>query len=97
MRAIAVIFSLFGFYSLLSLTDVEIYHFMPIGASGSERGLIDAAFASIFGSIASIIALLFSFLHFRRAQGADGSSSPTHPGRAFPTEVVEFPTRRPCD
>jgi len=43
---------------------------MPLGASGSEGGLIDAALASIFGLIASIIALIFSFLHFRRAQAS---------------------------
>ena len=69
MRAIGVIFSIFGFYALLRLANVEIYQFMPIGAYGPEGGLIDAALASIFGLIASILALVFSFLHFRRAQG----------------------------
>ena len=69
MRAVAVTFSVFGFWAFLRLVNVEIYHFMPLGASGSEGGLIDAALASIFGLIASIIALIFSFLHFRRAQG----------------------------
>jgi len=68
MRTIAAIFSVLAFYALLRLANVEVYHFMPASASGLEAGLIDAALASLFGLVASIIALTFSFLDFRRAR-----------------------------
>ena len=69
MRALAIIFSLVGFYGLLMLVDVEIYPFMP-GKSGHEDGMIIGAMGLIYGGIASLIALLFAFLHYRRARSA---------------------------
>jgi len=65
MRTLAVIFSAFGLYGLLKLINVEIYHFMPVGGSGSERGLIEAALGLVFGGGSALIASLLAFLHFR--------------------------------
>jgi len=70
MGTIALIFSGLAFYALLRLVNVEVYHFMPTGSPGPEGGLIEAALASIFGLATSTIALLFSFLHFRRDRSA---------------------------
>jgi hypothetical protein len=69
MRTLALMFSAISFYGLLMLVNVEVYHFMPASA-GPEGGLIDAALGLIFGGIASLAALLFAFLHFRRTRGA---------------------------
>src|SRR5437016_1710795 len=69
MRILALIFSAISFYGLLLLVNVEIYHFMPASA-GPEGGLIDGALGLMFGGIASLVALLFAFLHFRRARSA---------------------------
>ena len=69
MRISALIFSLISFYGLLTLVNVEVYHFMP-ASSGPEGGLIDAGLGLVFGGTASLIALLFAFLHFLRAQSA---------------------------
>lgn len=69
MPPLALIFSAISFYGLLMLVNVEVYHFMPASA-GPEGGLIDAALGLIFGGIASLVALLFAFLHFRRARSA---------------------------
>ena len=70
MRTLAVVFSAFGLYGLLKLINVEVYHFMPVGGYGSERGLIEAALGLVFGGGSALIALLFAFLHFRRARSA---------------------------
>src|SRR6476660_6093386 len=67
MRIAALIFSLISFCGLLMLVNVEVYHFMP-ASSGPEGGLIDRALGFVFGGIASLIALLFAFLHFRRVR-----------------------------
>lgn len=72
MRAAAVIFSLISFYGLLTLMNVEVYHFMP-SSSGLEGGLIEGALGLVFGGVTALIALLFSFLHFRRARSAKSS------------------------
>ena len=69
MRIAALIFSLISFCGLLMLVNVEVYRFMPV-SSGPEGGLIDGALGFVFGGIASLIALLFAFLHFRRARSA---------------------------
>jgi uncharacterized membrane protein len=62
-------FSVIAFYGLLLLVNVEIFHFMP-SSSGPEGGLIDASIGLIFGGVAALAALLFAFLHFRRARNA---------------------------
>jgi hypothetical protein len=67
MRALALIFSAISLYGLLLLVNAEILHFMP-ASSGPEGGLIDAALGLVFGGIASLVALLFAFVHFRRAR-----------------------------
>src|SRR2546421_12614022 len=72
MRIAAFIFSLISFCGLLMLVNVEVYHFMP-ASSGPEGGLIDGALGFVFGGIASLIALLFAFLHFWRVQSAKSS------------------------
>ena len=72
MRIAALIFSLISFCGLLMLVNVEVYHFMP-ASSGPEGGLIDGALGFVFGGIASLIALLFAFLHFWRVQSAKSS------------------------
>ena|ERR1700722_4150033 len=69
MRILALIFSAISFYGLLLLVNVEIFHFMP-ARSGPEGGLIDAGIGLAYGGIASLLALLFAFLHFRRARSA---------------------------
>lgn len=69
MRIAALIFSLMGFFGLLMLVNVEIYRFMP-ASSGPEGGLIDGALGFVFGGTASLIALLFAFLNFRRVRSA---------------------------
>src|SRR5258708_28996897 len=69
MRILSLIFSAISFCGLLMLVNVEIYHFMP-GSAGPEGGLIDGALGWIFGGIASLVALLFAFLHFRSARSA---------------------------
>ena len=72
MRIAALIFSLISFCGLLMLVNVEVYHFMP-ASSGPEGGLIDAALGFVFGGIASLVALLFAFLHFWRVRSATSS------------------------
>lgn len=67
MRIAAMIFSLISFWGLLMLVNVEVYHFMP-ASSGPEGGLIDAGLGFVFGGIASLIALVFAFLHFLRVR-----------------------------
>src|SRR4051794_29025923 len=67
MRMLALIFSAISFYGLLLLVNAQILHFMPAG-SGPEGGLIDAGIGLVFGGIASLIALLFAFIHFRRGR-----------------------------
>lgn len=67
MRILALIFSAISFYGLLLLMNVEVFHFMP-ASSGPEGGLIDAGIGLVFGGIASLVALVFAFLHFRRAR-----------------------------
>jgi len=67
MRTLALIFSAISFYGLLRLVNVEIYHFMP-GRAGPESGMIDGALGLIFGGIASLVALVFALLHFRRTR-----------------------------
>ena len=69
MRILALIFSAISFYGLLVLVNVEIFHFMP-ASSGPEGGLIGAGLGLVFGGIASLVALLCAFLHFRRSQSA---------------------------
>jgi hypothetical protein len=72
VRTLSLIFSAISFFGLLMLVNVEVYHFMPASA-GPEGGLIDGALGLIFGGIASLVALLFAFLHFRRARSASFS------------------------
>ncbi len=69
MRILALIFSVISSYGLLMVVNAEFYRFsfMP-RSSGSEGGLIEMALGLMFGGIASLIALLFAFLHFRRAR-----------------------------
>ena len=69
MRIPALIFSLIGFYGLLMVTNVTVYHFMP-SSSAQEGGLIEAGLGLIVGGIASLIAGLFALLHLRRARGS---------------------------
>ncbi len=69
MRILALVFSAISVYGLLLLVNVEIFHFMP-ASSGSEGGLIDAGIGLVYGGGASLAALLFAFLHFRRARSA---------------------------
>jgi len=69
MRILALMFSAISFYGLLMLVNVEIYHFMPASA-GPEGGMITGTIGLIYGGIASLVALLFAFLHFRRARSA---------------------------
>lgn len=69
MSIAALIFSLIGVWGLLMVVNVEVYHFMA-ASSGPEGGLIDGALGFVFGGIASLIALLFAFLHFRRVRSA---------------------------
>ncbi|HTL29916.1 MAG TPA: hypothetical protein VL282_11875, partial [Tepidisphaeraceae bacterium] len=56
----------------LNVVNVEVYHFMPV-SPGPEGGLMDAGMGFVFGGIASLIALLFAFLHFWRRQSAKSS------------------------
>ena len=69
MRILALMFSAFSICGLLLLVNVEIFRFMP-ASSGPEGGLIDAGIGLVFGGIASLVALLFAFLHFRRHRSA---------------------------
>ena len=55
MRVPALIFSLIGFYGLLMVTNVTVYHFMP-SSSAQEGGLIEVGLGLIVGGIASLIA-----------------------------------------
>ena len=73
MRLLALLLSVVGFASLLSLTNLTVYHFMPSNSKGPEGGLIDAALALILGGGASVLALLFAGLHWRGAREAKGS------------------------
>jgi len=69
MRVLALIFSAISLYGLLLLVNVEIFHFMP-ASPGPEGGLMDAGIGFVFGGAASLVALLFAFLHFCRTRGA---------------------------
>jgi len=73
MRILALIFSAIGIYELLQLVNVEVVRFMPVHASGPEGGLIVAGMALLFGTAASVIALMLAFIQFRRAQGERGA------------------------
>ena len=71
MCILGLIFSLLGFYGLLMLVNVEVFRFMPV-SSGAEGGMIDGAIGFVFGGIATLLALAFAILHFRRAQNIKG-------------------------
>ena len=73
MRILALLFSAIGVYELLQLVNIEIVRFLPVQASGPEGGMIVAAMALTFGSAAAMIALLFAFANFRRAQNQRSS------------------------
>lgn len=73
MRLIALLFSALAFYALLRLINVEVYHFMPAANSGPEGGLIDAALAAMFGLGATLVALIFALLHFRKSSRSKSS------------------------
>jgi hypothetical protein len=73
MRVLVFIFSAIGFYGLLQFFNVEVYQFIPVRSYGSEGGLIVAAMALMFGGGASLVALLFALLHYRRARSDRGS------------------------
>jgi hypothetical protein len=61
-------FSAISFYGLLQFFNVEVYQFIPVRSHGPEDGMIVAAMALMFGGGASLVALLFAFLHHRRAR-----------------------------
>ena len=73
MRVLAFIFSAISFCGLLQFFNVAIYQFIPVRSYGSEGGMIVAAMALMFGGGASLVALLFAFLHYRLTRSDRGS------------------------
>jgi hypothetical protein len=69
---LCLIFSLISVWGLLNVVNVEFYRFMPV-SPGPEGGLMDAGLGFVVGGIASLIALLFAFLHFWRRPRAMSS------------------------